>query len=379
MKLKFHMVDMYKEIEVSFEKQFERKLQKALDYSRFKERGLKSNPFNIDFSGDPWKVKVGRDEELITGIESLKEMADKNTKMLNILAPHGYGKTTYEILLHSLAIKYNSDLGFEKILFIRNTTEFKQSFVDSSFTADSDGEIIKIPPRLFTELKMTNKPALLFIDDADIIFQDNPKTFTDVTNLNNVLIVAAWNKSAWERAKHIPDVKFPSVEIIMLNRLSNSQCAEMVQKRISEFKMSKRADNLFSQDVTETLARLANGSPHRIIRLAKRLLSYMLDKGLLEIKVSPEFDEFIASADDISYENLKKKMVSLSETQRKIIEEMKKIVEADATKVGTLVGITRVGAMKQLHELEKIGMVVSVTKDKKKIFQLREEIEYGTE
>jgi len=373
------MVDMYKEIEVSFEKQFERKLQKALDYSRFKERGLKSNPFNIDFSGDPWKVKVGRDEELITGIESLKEMADKNTKMLNILAPHGYGKTTYEILLHSLAIKYNSDLGFEKILFIRNTTEFKQSFVDSSFTADSDGEIIKIPPRLFTELKMTNKPALLFIDDADIIFQDNPKTFTDVTNLNNVLIVAAWNKSAWERAKHIPDVKFPSVEIIMLNRLSNSQCAEMVQKRISEFKMSKRADNLFSQDVTETLARLANGSPHRIIRLAKRLLSYMLDKGLLEIKVSPEFDEFIASADDISYENLKKKMVSLSETQRKIIEEMKKIVEADATKVGTLVGITRVGAMKQLHELEKIGMVVSVTKDKKKIFQLREEIEYGTE
>ncbi len=363
--------------EVTFDKGFERKLLKALEYSRYKERGLHSNPFNIDYSGDLWKLKVGRDEELVTGLENLKEMADKNTKMLNILAPHGYGKTTYELLLSTLAKKYNTELGFERILFMRNSTEFKQAFIDSSFINGSDGEILKVPPRLFSELKIINHPVLLFIDDADIIYQDFPKAFTDVAHLPNVYVVAAWNKSAWDRAKHRTDTKFPSVEIIMLGRLSNSECAEIVQKRISQFKMSKRADDLFSQDVIASLARLANGSPHRIVRLAKRLLTYMLEKNLISIKIGLEFDDFIASAEDITYENLMKKMVSLGETQRRIINEMKNIVEADATKIGSLVGITRVGAMKQLKELEKLGIIISIDKNRKKIYQLTEAVEYG--
>ena len=373
------MPETIEETNVTFDKQFERRLQKALEYSRYKERGLTSNPFNIDHSANIWKVKVGRDEELVTGIENLKEMADKNTKMINILGPHGAGKTMYALLLFSLANRFNQDFGFEKILFISNSTEFKEKFVDSSFIEGTNGEILKVAPPMFAELKRASKPVLLFMDDADIIFQDYSKAFTEVAHLSNAFIVAAWNKSAWERAKHRTDTKFPAVEVIMLKRLSDADCSEIIKKRIVEYKMSPRADHLFSDDVVRTLSKLANGSPHRVVRLAKRLLNYMMDESLISIKIGPKFDQFIASIQDITYESLVKRMANLSETQRKIIEEMKKIVEADADKIGSMIGITRVGAMKQLKQLEEAGIVFSLTKNKKKIYQLREEIEYGSD
>jgi len=60
------MAKIDNETDVTFNRALEKKLEKALLYSRYKERGISSNPFNIDFSGNMWKVKVGRDDELIS-------------------------------------------------------------------------------------------------------------------------------------------------------------------------------------------------------------------------------------------------------------------------------------------------------------------------
>ncbi|MEK6862039.1 MAG: hypothetical protein AABY07_08805 [Nanoarchaeota archaeon] len=361
------------------DKQLERGLQKALEYSRYKERGIASNPFNIDYTGNIWKIKVGRDDELILGVESLREMADKNTKLLNITGTHGIGKTLFSLLLYDLAKKYNSELGFEKIILIKNDVDFKQNFVESSFVEGADGEIFKVPPPMFAELRRANKPILIFIDDADIIFQYYAKIFMDLTNLQNIYVVSTWNRSAWDRAKHRPDIKLPSAEILILKKMTDKECDEILRKRIQEFKISKRADELFSKEIIETLSSLANGSPHRIVRLAKRLLIYMMEKNLINIKSGTQFDEFLAGIEDINYESLMKKLIGLSETQKKIVSEMKNIVEADATKIGLIIGMTRVGAFKQLRELEKLGILTSHEKNRKRIYQLREEIEYGTE
>lgn len=372
-------ITVTKETFAGLDKQLEKQLQKALEYSRYKERGLSSNPFNIDYTGNIWKIKVGRDTELIQGIEALKEMADKNIKMLNINGVHGQGKTLFACLLFELAQRYNADLKFSKILLIKNDGEFKQNFVDSSFVEGGNGEIFRVPPPLFTELKRTSAPTLLFIDDADIIFQYYAKQFMDVANIPNVYIVATWNKSAWERAKHRTDIKLPAVEIILLNKMTKMECAEIIKKRIIEFKITKRADDLFSEEVISILADLANGNPYRVVRLAKRLLAHLMERNLINIKQGVGFDEFLAGIEDITYDNLMKKMVGLNETQKKIIEEMKNIVEADATKIAGILAMTRVGAFKQLRELEKLGFIVSHEKNRKRIYQLKEEIEYGTE
>ena len=97
------------------------------------------------------------------------------------------------------------------------------------------------------------------------------------------------------------------------------------------------------------------------------------------MKAGSNFDEFLSGIEDITYENLINKMSNLNETQKKIIEEMKNIVEADATKIGNLLGITRIGAFKQLRDLEKKGLLLSHEKNRKRIYQLKEEIEYDTE
>ena len=364
---------------VTSDRVLEKKLEKALAYSRYKERGLSSNPFNIDFSGNIWKIKVGRDDELIAGVENLKEMADEKNKMLNILGSHGIGKSIFINLLKDLAVKFNNELNFEKIYFIKNNSEFKESFVDSKFIEGSGGEMFKVPAPMISELSKINKPIIIFIDDADIIFEDYAKVFSDLAHLKNVYLIAAWNISAWERAKHRTDVKFPSAEILMLSKLSESACEEIIKKRIEEFKISKRAEELFSSMVITMIARLANGSPHRVIRLSKRILSFIIDKNLIKIDIGEKFNEFLSGVEDITYEQLMKKVEKLNGTQRKIITEMKNIVEADSKTIGDLIGLSRVGALKQLKQLEKAGFINSMTKNRKTIYQLREEIEYGTE
>lgn len=362
---------------VTLEKSLGRKLEKALAYARYKERGVASNPFNIEFGGNIWKIKVGRDDELIEGIENMKEMADKNSKMLNVLGSHGMGKSLFIRLLRDLAVKFNDELNFDKILLIKNNQEFKAGFVESKFLEGPNGEIYKVPAPLISEVSKASKPFLIFIDDADIIFQDYPKIFSDLSHLDNLFVIAAWNTSAWERAKQRPDIKFPSPEILMLKKISEKECEEIISKRISQFKISERADELFSSRVITAVARLARGSPHRVIRLSKRLLSFIIESDILKIDLDETFNEFLGGVEDITYEELMKKMELLNPSQRKIIEEMKTIVEGDAKTIGDLVGLTRVGALKQLKQLEKMGFINSTDKGRKTIYQLKEEIEYG--
>jgi len=352
------------------------KIEKALGQSRFRDRGLEHNPFNIEHI-NLWKRKVDRDNELIQAVEFLPDIAVGRIHNVGILGTHGIGKTMFLRLINDTFKKYSKAVDVNDIIFISNVSEFKEKLISDRLVT-SEGRIIKVESAILAEIKASkNRVFCMLIDDLDIIFEDYAKQVIEIMQLPNVCVFGTWNISAWHRTKQRTDIKLPETEILYLTKLSNRECGEIITKRIKDVKLSPKADKLFSNKVINHLAKLSNGNPYRTIRLSKRLLNFMLENNHIKMDVGDDFDIFCRDITDSTVDHIKLKLKKLNSNQLQIIELLKNRVELTSSQIGDEINISRVGALKHLKKLASIGLIESRKKGKEKIYYLHEELEYN--
>lgn len=332
---------------------FEKEIEDVFSGNIYKRIGLKDDPFTID-PKDKVKLFVDRIEsfnKLLRGVRNLKSGSQPH---IAVLGNHGIGKTHFIEFAYEILQENKDKIGIDKLYYVKGKRGFKDYFLKEGIEKSEITDYIKNNP---------NKKVLIFFDDIDIIFKRYPEKMINIFELCSDCIIGTWDTHAWGNMKTNSDFKIPKTEAIYIDRLDEKFCEELLRKRIDMAKINNTSKEIFSEFVIKRLGVISDGNPYRLITYAKRYLDYVLDNNLTKID-NNKFEKFCDRINIQFMEDIKKKIVNLTEKQRDILKFIIDSVEVSAEEVAVKFRMSRIAGMKNLKILKDKKILENKTKDR---------------
>lgn len=289
------------------ETSFENKLKQAIATPglRYQELNLKQNPFVPLPALDALEeLLVDRDDARDQLILGLEDMMQGVLPSVTIIGGKGIGKT------HLL-------ISFFKIF--QEVTRNDPSIASHLIRTSSDLAIFKNQLIAFSGSE-PRKKIVLFIDEAEKKWRDH---YEDIEALieAGIKIIWAWNAQSWSNAKGTEIIP-PKTRTILLGKLSEKDCIDIINKRLNYHKLHKDKPHVFDYNATRNLAIFSYGVPYTLINLADRCLQYAMKYSKNKIDASLVMDflkENKIPTDNTIHEHAKKKIERISQAELRVL------------------------------------------------------------
>ncbi len=294
------------------------------DESQYRKLNFSRNPFLYHITEDSLPETVNRISERNEITRNIGDMLQGGISSITILGTKGIGKSQLLFYFFRELKEIETELGME-VALVKSPAEFE----------DFSNKITTGLP----------KKIMVFIDNAEKIWDKYKFGFIDLYSRDSIKIIAAWNQFSWNILKKSRLSQLPKTKTIKLGRMDSEHLKEIVVNRIS----SNRIDNdnsPFSAEAIEKLADSAEGVPYTLLRNAEKCLHKALD----ENKSSVDLDivNFVVAA--------RPNKVDLTKRQFEILEELWKMSSSykravTMKELSESLNISRPAAFMQLQNL----------------------------